>query len=176
MEDATITTTTAVPPLAQAESHLRRADSEEMAAQRRYQAAKQRQLHTRAHVRQLALQETLARTLPEAVRVRAERRALEQAQTALDAEAATLDAARRQVNRALLEARRQQGVVEEQASTHWRALRTAQVERQEATTARETLDAQEHLQTALDALAQVVGPEEADRCRTSPDTPSWVRG
>lgn len=128
MEDATITTTTAVPPLDAAAASLRRCEIEEWEAQRRYQDVKTRMHRGRANVRQLVLQETMSKTLPEAVRVRAERRALEQAQTTLDAELGTLDGARRQANTRLLAARCQHALVVEAASAAWRSLRQAQVE------------------------------------------------
>jgi hypothetical protein len=176
MEDAIITMTTTLAPLAESEAALAHAAAAEMGAQVAYQEGKQRMNQARATVRQLVLQERLARTLPEAVRLRQERRALEQAHQALEADLASLDRLRRQANTALLDARAQYSVVQEQASAAWRGLRQAQIERQAADSARGALDAQEAVDAAVDALAQVVGADEAERCAQSTDTPSWVRG
>jgi hypothetical protein len=169
-------TTIVVFPLAQAGDAHADAAAKEMAAQMAYQTQKRLQQRSLAQVRHLLLQETRARSLPEAVAARAERRVLEAAQQACEAELARLDRTRREANTVLLAARVQYSALQDQASTHWRALRQAQSERQEASSARETLDAQEHLHAAVDALAQVVGADEAERCAQSTDTPSWVRG
>ena len=163
--------------MAQAEARKRRTEIEEFEHQKAYQQCRNRLNYLRGQIRSLGIQESLVRHLDQTAALRAERRTLETTQADLTAELATLDEARKAASVALLLAQHACNDLATEATTALRTMRAALREARDALSAKESLDYEEQAAAAQQALAAIIGTDEAQALADDPQgRPAWMRG